>query len=99
MIQRHWLKKQNRSGQRGQINRGGRGTCVGVTGRTYAGDSRDNIIISSSKRYFSLKLDFLLSAIRTSLIMDVATAATPIVAALSLIALSLVIRTAGFAPR
>ena len=35
------MRKQNRSGQRGQRNRGGRGTCVCVTGRTCAGDSRD----------------------------------------------------------
>jgi len=48
---------------------------------------------------FSSRSDFLLSAIRTFLIIDIATAATPIVAALSLIALSLVIRTAGFVPR
>ena len=46
--------------------------------------------------YF-LRPDFLLGAIRTFLIMDVVMAATPIVAALSLIVLSLVIRTVGFA--
>ena len=45
--------------------------------------------------YF-LKLDFLPSTIRTFLIIDVATAATPIVAALSFIALFLVTRTVGF---
>jgi len=48
---------------------------------------------------FSLRLDFLLSTIRTFLIIDVVTAATPTVIALSLIALSLVIRTAGFASK
>ena len=48
---------------------------------------------------FSLRLDFLLSAIRTFLIIDIVTAATPIMAALSLIALSLVTRTVGFASR
>ena len=48
---------------------------------------------------FSSRLDFLFSAIRTFLIIDVVTAVTPTVAALSLIALSLVIRTAGFASR
>jgi len=47
----------------------------------------------------SLRLDFLFSAIRTFLIIDVVTAATPTIAALSLIALFLVTRTAGFAPR
>ena len=46
--------------------------------------------------YF-LKLDFLLNIIRTFLIIDMETAATPTIAALSLIALSLVIKTVGFA--
>ena len=46
----------------------------------------------------SSRLDFLLSAIRTFLIMDVATALTPAVVALSLIVLFSVTRTAGFAP-
>ena len=48
--------------------------------------------------YFS-KLDFLLNTIRTFLIIDVATAATPTIAALSLIALSSVTKIAGFAPK
>ena len=37
LIQRHWIKKQNRSGQRGQDI----GVVVSVTGRTCAGNSRD----------------------------------------------------------
>ena len=59
------MKKQNRSGQRGQRNRGGRGTCVGVTGRTYAGDSRDRtaerpiLITSSANSFGSLVLSTL----------------------------------------
>jgi len=48
---------------------------------------------------FSLRLDFLLSAIRTFLIIDVVTVTTPTSAASSLIALSSVIRTAGTTPR
>ena len=48
---------------------------------------------------FSSRLDFLLSAIRTFLIIDVATASTFAVAALSLIVLFSVIKTAGFAPK
>ena len=45
---------------------------------------------------YSLKLNFLFSAIRIFLIIDVAMAVTPTIVALSLIALSLVIRTVGF---
>ena len=48
LIQRHLDKEAEQVGQRGQRNRGGRGTCVGVTGRTCAGDSRDNYIILKS---------------------------------------------------
>ena len=47
---------------------------------------------------FSLRLDFLLNMIRTFLIIGVVMAATPTVAALSLMVLSLVTRTVGFAP-
>ena len=46
--------------------------------------------------YF-LKLNFLFDAIRTFLIINIATAVTPTAVALSLIALLSVIRTAGFA--
>jgi len=48
---------------------------------------------------FSLRLDFLLNTIRSFLIIDVVTAVTSTVVALSLIVLSLVIKTAGFAPK
>ena len=48
---------------------------------------------------FSLRLDFLLNIIRTFLIIGVVIAATPTIAALSLIVLSLVIRTIGFTPK
>ena len=48
--------------------------------------------------YFS-KSDFLLGVIKTFLIMDIVTAATSTITALSLIALFLVIKTTGFAPK
>ena len=46
---------------------------------------------------YSLKLDFLFSTIRTFLIMDIVMAVTSTITALSFIALSLVIKTVGFA--
>jgi len=49
--------------------------------------------------YFFLKLDILLYAIKTFLIINIVTVVTPTVAALSLIALSLVTRMAGFTPK
>ena len=55
-------------------------------------------LVQLGPNYF-LRSDFLFSTIRTFLIIDIATAATPTMAALSLIALLLVIKTVGFVLR
>ena len=53
-------------------------------------------LVRLGPNYF-LKLDFLFGTIRTFLIIDIVTVATPTAAALSLIALLSVTKTAGFA--